>query len=92
MPDPIPIFPDKRPNPQRSAPSFSTAAVGAALALAGLAGSALMVWVVYGATADSNHMAFRLGIGGASLLSAVSQIALLVGLWMIWRAFRGRHR
>jgi hypothetical protein len=84
------MFSDKRPGPHRSSPSLRMAAIGAALALVGLGLAATMAWVIYGATPDSNRMAFQLGIGGASLLSALSQIALLVGLWLMWRAFRRR--
>ena len=70
---------------------FELAAIGAALLLAGMVMMGAVAMAIYGSGPAQDAQAFRLGLAGASLLSALSQISLLTGGWLIWRSTRG-HR
>jgi hypothetical protein len=67
------------------------AALGAVLLLAGIIMMGVVAMAIYGSGPAEDAQAFRLGLAGASLLSALSQISLLTGAWLIWRSIRRRQ-
>jgi hypothetical protein len=75
---------------QRSRPMarFLTAAAGSALVLAGIGMLANLLIAIYGESPEADRLAVQLGLGGASLLSSLGQIALLTGSWLMWRSGR----
>jgi hypothetical protein len=64
------------------------AAGGLALVLAGVGMLANLLIAIYGETPEADRLAVQLGLGGASLLPCLSQIALLAGSWLVWRSVR----
>jgi hypothetical protein len=66
----------------------ASVAVGAILALLGAAGMVVVLAADIGGTPALEALAFDLGLAWAPLLLGVSQAALLVGAWMLWRALR----
>ena len=67
---------------------FKRAVIGALLALVGSAALSLMRW----ATSASDAWSIRLGLAPATLASAVAQIMVVAGVWMLWSAFRSGRR
>lgn len=68
--------------------SVASAVLGLALAAAGVALMFVVASAIYGASPAADAEAFHLGLGGACLLSGLSQISLLTGIWLIWRSTR----
>jgi hypothetical protein len=71
--------------------SVASAALGLVLAAAGVALMFVVASAIYGASPASDAEAFRLGLGGACLLSGLSQIFLLTGVWLILRSTRRKR-
>jgi hypothetical protein len=70
-----------------------TPASAIAGALLALCGSLVLLWLFYlayggGDSPTTQRAEFALGLAGAVLLSAVAQLAVLVGVWLLWRAVR----
>jgi hypothetical protein len=64
------------------------AAFGAVSVLTGLAGLAALAVAVYGEAPADHAWALRLGLAGSLLASAVAQLLVLIGGWVVWRALR----
>lgn len=73
------------PVDRRSGASWPQAVVGAALAFTGLAVLAGLFVIIYGDREPFHTYAVDLGLAGTALISAGAQVAVLVGLWLVWR-------
>lgn len=73
------------PPDRRSSTSWLQVVIGAALALTGVAVLASLFVIVYGDREPFQTYAVYLGLAGTALISAGAQIAILVGLWLVWR-------
>lgn len=62
---------------------------GVALSLVGAAILAALVYVFNCSGATCERAMIDLGLAGSALVAAIGQIALIVGLRMIWVALRG---
>lgn len=61
-------------------------ALGAPLFLVGVAMMAAVIFTAYGTSQASWSAGYRLGLPGTLLASAVAQLLILTGGWLIWRA------
>lgn len=61
---------------------------GLALTLIGSAGLVGLQLLVYAHTAAAERLQIALGLAGATLASALSQVILLVGVALLWSALR----
>ncbi|MDX9997414.1 MAG: hypothetical protein WCY15_07565 [Phenylobacterium sp.] len=77
------------PAPNRKS-AWPLAVLGAALALGGGAVLIGLFVVLYADNEVLSRQALRIGLAGTTLISAIAQIALFAGLWLIWRASRRR--
>lgn len=59
---------------------------GLVLVLGGLAGTAALIAVSYGDSAEAQSWALRLGLTFSLLLSALAQTMVLLGAWLLWRS------
>lgn len=65
--------------------------VGAVLAVAGLATVVGVFWVAFSEVPSLAAIGLRLGIAFSTLISALGQAAVLIGLWLVWSAARPRR-
>lgn len=63
---------------------WKRAVLGAVLALLGSAGLSFVIW----APVVSDAWSIRLGLAPGAALSAAAQVMAIVGVWMLWSAFR----
>jgi hypothetical protein len=49
-----------------------------------IGGARALFTLVYGGAERYGALAMELGLAGTSLISATAQIAVLVGLWLVW--------
>jgi hypothetical protein len=61
---------------------------GALLLVAGLAAMGGLIAVLYSDIPDADAWRLRLGLAGALITSALAQLAILVGVWLIRHASR----
>jgi len=61
---------------------------GLVLLLAGLVGMSTLMVITYGDCAACEAWAFRLGLALSLLLSALAQLMILLGAWLLWRSRR----
>ncbi len=63
-------------------------AVGVACVVGGVAGIAGLIALTNCTAMTCEVWMLRLGLAGSAILSAMCQIAALLGGWLIWRAMR----
>jgi hypothetical protein len=82
--------PDPPPGPASAPPRFSPgrAAAGAGLALAGLAGLVAQVYIFNCGTQACDRLMMNIGLALSAALAAIAQLAIIVGLWLLWTAWR----
>lgn len=54
-------------------------------------GGGVLVWLFYisnSRSAGAEHAMITLGLAGSVLSSAIAQTLVVVGLWLLWRAYR----
>ena len=73
---------------RQDARGWPLALLGAVCALAGAVLLVGLFVVVYAENEPLSRYALGLGLAGTTLISAVGQVAVLVGLWLVWRARR----
>ena len=64
------------------------AITGLVLVTAGALGLTGLTVMVYRGTLDLKSVVIDLGLGSTVLVSAAAQLAILIGGWLIWTAFR----
>lgn len=62
--------------------------IGLVLALVGSGGLIGLQVIVYGDSPQAERLQITLGLAGATLASAVAQLFLLFGGWLVWTAMR----
>lgn len=60
--------------------------VGAALALTGAVVLTVVVMMIFSEDPVLVSLGFKLGLALSSMVSALGQIVLLIGLWLLWSA------
>lgn len=68
--------------------AWPLAVLGAVCALAGAGLLVGLFIVVFAENPTLSRYALGLGLAGATLISAIAQVAVLLGLWLVWRARR----
>ena len=66
------------------------AAAGVALVLAGSLTLFVLVWMSNSSAPGAQKLMFDLGLALTSLISASAQACVFFGVWILWRAVRGR--
>jgi hypothetical protein len=68
------------------------AVLGAICVLVGTAALAGLIYIGNGRTEGAERALISLGLAGSVLVSAIAQTLVVVGLWLLWSAARGRRR
>lgn len=82
-----------RPAPQSNGPHhmpLGRAALGALMVLAGSLTLFVLVWMSNSSAPSAQKLMFDLGLALTSLISAGAQACVFFGVWILWRAVRGR--
>lgn len=70
---------------------LARAALGVVLVLAGSLTLFVLVWMSNSGAPAAQKLMFDLGLALTSLISAGAQASVFFGVWILWRAVRGRE-
>lgn len=77
---------DARSEPRTAA--ATRALLGLIMVLVGAGGLFALFFISNSRAPAAEHAMISLGLAGSVLSSAIAQTLLVVGIWLLWRAFR----
>jgi hypothetical protein len=75
-----------RSDPPGPRPWRAQAITGALLILTGSAALLALLYVTYNESEAAEHLMIGVGLAGSVMISALAQIAIVIGVWLLWRA------